>query len=226
MQNSTETGIDPNRTLPEPRTGRWERVMMRTLYDPFFWLAERIGMAGRRASLLARAEGTVLEIGAGTGLNVPHWPESIDELVVTEPVATLIPRIERRLRGHGRPARVVAASAERLPLTENSVDTIVSTMVLCSVDDVGRALSEARRVLRPGGRILFIEHVRADGGWRERAQDLVHRAWRAFGGGCNCNRPTLDLIRGAGFTLEDVEYGRWRGMPFCVKPLVIGSARP
>src|SRR5215218_4760023 len=210
---------------PALQSGRWEGVLMRAAYDPFLFVAERLGMARRRRRLLARARGRVLEIGAGTGLNARHWPDGIDELIVTEPLAEVLPRVERRRRRTGREARAVAAPAERLPVPDSSVDTIVSTLVLCTVDDVEASLAEARRALRPGGRLLFIEHVRADGAVRSRAQDLVHGAWRAFGGGCNCNLPTLELIRRAGFTVEDVECGRWRGMPFCVKPLVSGSAR-
>lgn len=211
--------------IPVPQRGIWERVLMRAIYDPFFFVAERAGMARRRRALLTGAEGRVLEIGAGTGLNAEHWPDGLEDLVVTEPVASLVPRIERRLRRAGTEAHVVAAEAERLPLPDASVDTVVSTMVFCTVGDVPAALAELRRVLRPGGRILFIEHVLADGGWRERLQQLLHRPWRAFGGGCNCNLRTLELLGEAGFALEEVERARWRGMPFLVKPLVIGTAR-
>jgi SAM-dependent methyltransferase len=214
-------------TAPATAAGesaRWERVLMRALYDPFLWTAERLGMAGRRRRLLAHARGDVLEIGAGTGLNARHYPDAVEQLVVTEPIASLVPRIERRLRGAGRAASVVAAPAEALPVADASVDTVVSTMVLCTVDDVPRSLAEIRRILRPGGRLLFVEHVRADDGWRARAQDRVHRPWRAFAGGCNCNLPTLELLREAGFAPDRLERARWRGMPFCVKPLVVGSA--
>lgn len=215
----------PLRVTTTPERGVWERILMRAIYDPLFFVAEHVGMARRRRALLAHAEGRVLEIGAGTGLNAGHWPDGLDELIVTEPVASLVPRIERRLRRAGREARVVAAEAERLPLPDASVDTVVSTMVLCTVGDVPASLAEIRRVLRPGGRLLFIEHVLADGRWRRRLQQLVHRPWRTFGGGCNCNLRTLALLADAGFVLEEVERAAWRGMPFCVKPLVIGGAR-
>lgn len=211
---------------PATDAGGWERILMGALYDPTIWLGERLGMARRRRRLLSEATGRVLEIGAGTGHNARHWPDGLEDLVVTEPVPTLLPRIERRLARAGREAKVVAAGAESLPLEDSSVDTVVSTMVLCTVGDVAASLAEIRRVLRPGGRLLFIEHVRGEGRLRQKGQDLVHRGWRSFAAGCNCNLPTLDLLAASGFTVERVDRGRWRGMPFCVTPLVIGSATP
>ncbi len=202
----------------------WERIFMGAVYDPFFWVAERAGMARRRRRVLAAASGRVLEIGAGTGLNASHWPAAVDELIVTEPIAELLPRVERRLRRAGREARVVAAPAEALPVADASVDTVVSTMVLCTVPDVAAALAEIRRVLRPGGRLVFLEHVRAEHALRARAQDLVFRPWHAVGGGCRCNQDTLGLLRAAGFEVGDVRRERWRAMPFPVKPLALGQA--
>lgn len=226
MSATTIPDAHPSHAQADPayEPGRWERVLMRALYDPFLWIGERLGMARRRRRLLAGAHGTVVEIGAGTGLNAAHYPDAVERLIVTEPVAGVLPRIERRLRRAGRAAEVHAAPADALPLPDASADVVVSTMVLCTVQDVAATLAEARRVLRPGGRLLFVEHVRGERRGLARAQDLVFEGWRRFAGGCRCNQPTLELLREAGFAVTEHERGRWRGMPFCVKPLVAGSA--
>jgi len=131
------------------------------IYDPSLALGERRGMAARRRALLAQARGRVLELGAGTGLNLAHYPADVATLVVSEPDAAMRARLARRVERAGRHARVVEASAEALPFADATFDTVVSTMVLCTVQDVGAALAEIRRVLAPGGRLLLIEHVRA-----------------------------------------------------------------
>jgi ubiquinone/menaquinone biosynthesis C-methylase UbiE len=132
-------------------------------------------------------------------------------------------RLARRLRRHARVARIVDAPAERLPLADASVDTVVSTLVLCTVDDPERALGEIARVLRPDGQLLFIEHVRASSRLLAACQDNLLQPWRRFAGGCRCNRPTVELMRACGFTVaaDDVV---WRGMPAIVHPLTVGRA--
>jgi SAM-dependent methyltransferase len=103
------------------------------------------------------------------------------------------------------------------------VDTVVSTLVLCTVDDPEAALREVARVLRPGGQVLFIEHVRASSRFLAACQDKLLKPWRGFAGGCVCNRPTLDLMRACGFSVEAAD-GVWHGMPAIVHPLAIGRA--
>ena len=132
-------------------------------------------MRRRRSALLGDARGRVVEIGAGTGLNIAHYPDGIAELVLTEPDAAMRRRLARRLQRHGRVARIVDAPAERLPLADASVDTVVSTLVLCTVDDPERALREIARVLRPDGQLLFIEHVRASSRFLAACQDNLLR---------------------------------------------------
>lgn len=202
---------------------RWWLPVMALLYDPFLWTGEIAGMRRRRRRLLARARGRVVEIGAGTGLNIAHYPDQVDELVLAEPDAGMRRKLVRRLDRNGRPAAISGTSAERLPFANDSVDTVVSTLVLCTVEDPERVLREIARVLRPDGQLLFIEHVRAR--WRPLAhyQDLLARFWRAFAGGCMCNRATLDLMRGCGFDVEATE-AIWSGMPAIVYPLVLGRA--
>lgn len=196
---------------------------MAVLYDPFVWLGEMSGMRRRRRALLARAHGRVLEIGAGTGLNVAHYPADVDDLVLAEPEPGMRRKLARRLGRLARPAQIVDAGAERLPLADSSVDTVVSTLVLCTVADPERALREIARVLRPDGELLFIEHVRAGTRFHAACQDMLSRPWRGFAGGCMCNRPTLDLLRACGFTVT-ADDAVWRGMPAIVHPLKIGRA--
>jgi SAM-dependent methyltransferase len=200
----------------------WLRIFA-LAYDPFLWLGEIAGMSRRRSTLLSGARGRVVEIGAGTGLNIARYPDGITELELIEPEPAMRRRLARRLQRHGRVARIVDAPAERLPLADGSVDTVVSTLVLCTVDDPERALREIARVLRPDGQLLFIEHVRASSRFLAACQDNLLQPWRHFAGGCRCNRPTVELMRACGFAVaaDDVV---WRGMPPIVRPLMVGRA--
>ncbi len=193
------------------------------VYNPFLWLGEIAGMRSRRCTLLGNARGRVVEIGAGTGLNVALYPDEIAELVLTEPDASMRKKLTRSLQRNGRAARVVDASAERLPFADASVDTVVSTLVLCTVPDPERTLGEIARVLRPGGQLLFLEHVRANSRFLAACQDYLFRGWRGFAGGCYCNRPTADLMRACGFVVA-ADDSVWRGMPAIVHPLIVGRA--
>ena len=192
------------------------------LYDAVLWLGEKRGMARRRRDLLTRATGRVLEIGAGTGLNARHYPDGLRQLVLTEPVDGMADRLEKRIAHQGVDAMVVRAGAEALPFPDASFDTVVSTMVLCTVPDARAAIDEIRRVLKPGGRLLFIEHVRADG-LLGRMQDRLEGPWKAFGDGCVCTRDTLSTLTHA-FDRVEADTAKWRGMPALVHPLRVGSA--
>jgi ubiquinone/menaquinone biosynthesis C-methylase UbiE len=190
-----------------------------SLYDVAFHRGERAGMADRRRRLLATAQGRVLEIGAGTGLNLPYYTDAVADLVLTEPEAPMARRLAKRAPGH----EIVSARAEALPFADASFDTVVSTLVLCTVEDPDRALAEARRVLRPGGRLLFIEHVRAEGALA-RWQDRLDGVWRHVGNGCHANRDTLTALGTNGFAVSDVETATWRKMPRLIRPLIQGYA--
>lgn len=196
--------------------------LLATAYDAVLALGEHRGLRARRAALLAGADGRVLEIGAGTGLNVRHYPASA-ELTLTEPVAPMRRRLEKRVRAARLRAHVLDATAEALPFSDGAFDVVVSTLVLCTVDDPHRALREIRRVLRPGGQLVFIEHVRAESGARAWWQDQLARPWTAFAGGCRCNRATTAMI-GHHFRRTSVDHAAWRGMPGIVRPLTIGRA--
>jgi ubiquinone/menaquinone biosynthesis C-methylase UbiE len=181
-------------------------------------------MSELRTEVLAGARGEVLEIGGGTGLNLAHYPTGLQRLVLTEPVTPMVDRLRRRARDH-EDAEVVQAAAERLPFETASFDTVVSTLVLCTVADVEGSLSEVARVLKPGGRLLFIEHVRASGGRLCRRQARWAGAWEAFAMGCRCDRDTLESIRSQ-FDVRELATAAWDGMPSIVRPLVIGEAVP
>lgn len=201
----------------------WARAFA-ALYDPLLWVGERSGMSARRRDLLGRARGRTVELGSGTGLNLRYYPDSLDELTLTEPEAAMRARLSRKLRRGRRPAQVVDASAERLPFADETVDTVVSTLVLCTVDDPDAALREIERVLRPRGRLLFLEHVRARSPRLASWQDRLAGPWQRFAEGCHCNRATLELIRARGLELEDIQETSWRGMPPIVRPLITGVA--
>src|ERR1700744_2948932 len=162
----------------------WERLFA-LAYDPFIWLAELAGMRERRARLAAQARGRTVELGSGSGLNLSHYPAEVGELILTEPDPAMRLRLEHRARRSDRSGRVLADSAEALSMADGSVDTVVSTLVLCTVDDPGRALDEIARVLRPDGQLLFIEHVRAESARLAGWQDRLERPWRRFAVGCH-----------------------------------------
>jgi SAM-dependent methyltransferase len=209
---------------PAQDAAAWARAFP-VLYDPFLWAGERTGVRALRRELVAQARGLTVEIGSGTGLNLPYYPDGLDELVLAEPDRGMHARLDRRLRRSGRGARLVGAPAERLPFPDRSVDTVVSTFVLCTVDSPELALREVERVLRPDGQFLFVEHVRSHSARLAAWQDRLVEPWRRFARGCRCNRATAELIAACGLALDDVHEGSWHAMPPIVRPLIAGRAR-
>jgi ubiquinone/menaquinone biosynthesis C-methylase UbiE len=192
-------------------------------YDRQIAGAEKAGLRAFRERLLAEASGEVLEIGGGTGANLTCYGPAVTALTITEPEPAMLRRLQRRA-GQQRPsARVLRAPAEDLPFDDHSFDMAVSTLVLCGVDDQPRALRELRRVLRPGGQLLFIEHLRAGDPGTARLQDRLNWLNRLVVC-CDCNRPTLDSIRNAGFTLTQAEHTALPKAPKFVRPAVLGRA--
>jgi SAM-dependent methyltransferase len=205
------------------REGAWSAIFA-GLYDPLLARAERRGLRLLRRELVAVARGSTLEIGAGTGLTLEHYPGTVERLVLAEPSAAMARRLRRRVERSGRKVEVLEASAERLPFADESFDTVVSALVLCSVDDPALALAELRRILRRGGRLLFLEHVRSRSWRRALWQDRLERPWRAVANGCRCNRDTEALLEASGFRLELRSSGALRGLGPLIRPLVVGSA--
>lgn len=192
-------------------------------YDRQIAGTERAGLTDFRAQLLAGAAGQVLEIGGGTGHNLPHYGPAVDSLTITEPQPQMLRRLQRKARQQAPAAQVLRAPAENLPFEDGTFDVVVSTLVLCGVDDQPRALREVRRVLRPGGQFLFIEHLRADDPGLARLQDRLNWLNRLVVC-CDCNRPTLASIQDAGFTITHLEHMTLPKAPKFVGPAILGSA--
>lgn len=195
------------------------------LYDLTAGHLERAGMDERRRALLAAARGRTLELGAGTGMNLRHYPPEVSALVLTEPSAPMAAGLRRRLPSAPVPARVVAAEAEHLPFPDASFDTVACTLVLCSVGDPARAVQEAARVLRPGGALLFIEHVRSEDPRVGRRQDRLRPLWSRIGHGCHPNRRTLSTLEASPLRVERVAGGEMPGAPSFLRPMIAGVAR-
>ena len=192
-------------------------------YDRQMAKAEKAGLRAFREDLLAGAKGHVLEIGGGTGANLPFYGPAVESLTMTEPQPPMLRRLQQRVREQAPAAEVLRAPAEDLPFNDHTFDVAVSTLVLCGVDDQPRALRELRRVLRPGGQFLFIEHVRSDDPGRARFQDRMNWLNRLVVC-CDCNRPTLDSVRQAGFTVTEMDHTELPKAPKFVGPAVMGTA--
>jgi ubiquinone/menaquinone biosynthesis C-methylase UbiE len=201
----------------------WGRAFS-AMYDSCMKGTEEAGLREMRRSLLAEATGRTVELGAGTGLNLDLYPEAVTELALTEPDPYMVKQLRGRVAEAGREATIVEAGAESLPFPDDSFDTAVATLVLCTVPDPEAALAEAARVLRPGGRLLFLEHVRAEEPGLARWQDRLERPWRFVGDGCHCNRDTVATISGSGLELGSLERDQLPKAPPIVRPLARGSA--
>lgn len=193
------------------------------MYDRMSRSSEEAGVGEMRQRLLGDVSGDILELGAGTGMNLSHYDEGLASLVLTEPEPAMLRRLQPKALEEAPNAEVVQASAEDLPFEDASFDAVVSTLVLCGVEDQARALQEAKRVLRPGGRLLFIEHVRSDDPKLARFQDRMNRL-NHFLVGCDCNRQTLAAIEEQGFTVSKVEPTELPKAPKFVRPAIVGSA--
>jgi ubiquinone/menaquinone biosynthesis C-methylase UbiE len=201
----------------------WGRIFA-GIYDHVMAKTESAGLGAHRQALLAAATGDVLEIGAGTGTNLRYYGDSVQTLTFTEPEKPMVRRLQKRILEHRPYAKLLRAPAEDLPFNDDSFDTVVATLVLCTVDDQPRALRELRRVLRPGGRLLFIEHVRADDQKLARLQDRIMPLNIRLAHGCHCNRPTLEGIRNAGFEVTELQHDTLKHTPPFVRPLILGTA--
>ncbi len=178
-----------------------------------------------RGRVVSAAAGRVLEIGIGSGLNLPFYRDVVNEVLGVEPSAKLLGMARDAARRQPVPVELIEGSAEAIPLADRSIDTVVTTWTLCSIPDVARALQEMRRVLRPGGRLLFVEHGQAPEPRVRRWQDRLTPAWRCLAGGCHLNRAIESLIMNTGFRIERIDKAYMAGP----KPMTFmyeGSARP
>lgn len=190
-------------------------------YDRITAAAERGPVGRARRELLAGLSGDIIEIGAGTGANFEHYPTGV-HVVAFEPDPYMLKRARSRLDALARTdIDLRSAPAESLPVPDASFDVAVSTLVLCTVDDPAASLAEVSRVLRPGGTLVFIEHVRGDG-LLGRVQDLIRPVWSWGGAGCQINRRTEGTMRAAGFAPAITT--RFKPMPLL--PMIAGAATP
>lgn len=201
----------------------WGRAFS-ALYDSILSGTEDAGLREARREVLSEASGWTIDIGAGTGANLGLYPDPVGELVLSEPDPHMLRRLRAKADEAGVDAEIVQAPADRLPFEDASFDTAVFTLVLCTVPDPAAALAEAARVLRPGGRLLFVEHVRATEPGLARWQDRLEGPWRFIGDGCHCNRDTLATITASPLAVQSVERGELPKSPPIVRPMIRGRA--
>lgn len=197
-----------------------ERVLPQLVH----WSMRQATFEPYRRRVAGQAGGRVLEIGVGSGLNLPLYAAAA-HVIGLDPSTRLLSMARTAAGELGRAIELVEGSAEAMPFPDHSVDTVVSTWTMCSIPDVARALTEMRRVLKPDGRLLFAEHGRSSEHRVARWQDRLTPVWKLIGGGCHLNRPIEQLIRGAGFRLEQLQTGHVKGS----KPMTFmyeGVARP
>jgi ubiquinone/menaquinone biosynthesis C-methylase UbiE len=204
----------------------WGRVFAR-FYDRALKATEENGLGAMRGELLAGASGRVIEIGAGTGVNLEPYGDGVEDLTLVEPDPHMGAQLRKRLadrHGDPLPAQLVAAPAEALPFADDTFDTAVATLVLCTIPDPVAAIDEMARVLRPGGRLLFIEHVRAEDASSARWQDRLEKPWRFLADGCHCNRDTEANLRASSFKVEEIDHTKMPKAAPIVRPMIRGTA--
>jgi ubiquinone/menaquinone biosynthesis C-methylase UbiE len=200
----------------------WGRIFS-AIYDPLLKGTEEAGLRETRRETLAGASGRTIDIGAGTGANLGLFPGGTD-VVMAEPDPHMTKRLRQKLAEGGSEVELVEAGAEQLPFEDDSFDTAVFTLVLCTVPDPSAALAEAARILKPGGQLLFVEHVRAEQPGTARWQDRLETPWRIFADGCRCNRDTVANIEASPLTLDELQRGELPKSPPITKPLAWGRA--
>jgi len=213
--------------LTRDRWGLNERLFA-WYYPRLVGLSERAGGQALRAQVLEQAHGRTLEIGAGNGYNLPHYPAAVTELVITEPSPHMLRQLNNRLADNSAPASwtMVQAEAEALPFPDSTFDTVTAGYVHCTIPEPARAVAEIARVLKPGGQYLFVEHVRArDGSWLGRVQDVIEPLHVYLAAGCHPNRRTEEVLRRSELSVEWVEHTTLPAALPSVRPVLLGAAR-
>jgi ubiquinone/menaquinone biosynthesis C-methylase UbiE len=204
----------------------WGRAFAR-FYDRALKATEENGLGAMRGELLAAASGRVIEIGAGTGVNLELYGDGVEDLTLVEPDPHMGAQLRKRLADRHvdpLPAQLVAAPAEALPFAGDTFDTAVATLVLCTIPDPVAAIDELARVLKAGGRLLFIEHVRAEDPSSARWQDRFEKPWRFVADGCHCNRDTEANLRASSFEVDSINHTKMPKAAPIVRPLIRGTA--
>jgi ubiquinone/menaquinone biosynthesis C-methylase UbiE len=209
----------------------WGRLFA-SVYDRALKATEENGLREVRQALLAGARGRVVEIGAGTGVNLDLYGTGVEDLTLIEPDPHMGAKLRDRLADRestatvpaAPPVRLVTAPAEAIPLEDDTFDTAVATLVLCTVPDPVAAIAELSRLLKPGGRLLFVEHVRSKEPGTARWQDRLEKPWRFMADGCHCNRDTAATLTASAFEIESIEQGKLPKATPIVRPLISGTA--
>lgn len=199
-----------------------DRIFAR-FYDRVLEPSEVRGLADMRHDLLASLAGTVVEVGAGTGLNLSHYPAGVHRIVACEPQGDMADRLRARAAREPR-AEVVEAPGEALPLPDGGADHAVATLVLCTVDDLDRTAAELARVVRPGGTLALIEHVAAEGGAMATVQRVLEPVWKVAARGCHLTRHPTDALEAAGFDTSGLVGWTVPGSAAIVERALVGHA--
>ena len=202
-------------------------ILTALFYDRFMASTEEACLGEWRLGLLRQVSGDVLEIGAGTGANIKFYSDNVTRLVLTEPDKHMRRLIKEQVNNHN-PGNVAVSSgtAEQIEAADESFDYVVASLVCCSVKDLNVCLGEIRRVLRPGGSLVFLEHVAAaDGSRRRRWQNRITPIWKTFMGNCHLNRETEQAIVAEGFEIIQIERESMRKAPSIVRPTIRGIAQ-
>jgi ubiquinone/menaquinone biosynthesis C-methylase UbiE len=216
--------ISKNRFLQSVYDATWGRLFFAGAYDWFLGKAEKEGLSEQRRKVVSYAMGRTLEVATGTGLNLPHYPPEVTELVLTEPYPHMLGILRSKVQASGRKATVIQAVAEELPFPDATFDTVVATMILCSAEDPGQVLGEITRVLKPGGQYLFLEHIRNHDPNVARRQDRLQPAWYLFANGCHCNRDTVKTIQASALAIEELNYDKIPRAWKIVEAMISGRA--
>ena len=201
--------------------------LLAPLYDTLMKNTEAHCLGEWRQALLQHAVGRVLEIGGGTGVNLQYYPDGVAQVIVTEPDPGMKKQLDQKFRELGKSHfETVSAKAETLPFDDSSFDTVVSTLVLCTVESPAKSLQEIHRVLKPDGLLIFIEHVHAhDNPGRARWQRRIEPIWKHFAGGCHLTRDTLSEIKKTGFHISELTRQSLRKAPPFIRPSIRGIAQ-